>query len=119
MNNGISIASYVLMFAILIWTELFVCKRAKKHKGLIIPMITAAITVSLVLTFWRSSITVYVGDNSASAVTRFLDNPNDVRNILLLGSIPSVTLFVIYSVFMLRRKRVNRELKKIDLDMLR
>ena len=68
----------ILLISALIWIEMIICKRSKKHKGLILPIVTAATTLSLILIFWQSSITVYAGDNRASAVVKFLNNPEDI-----------------------------------------
>jgi len=118
MNNRLYIASYILLCAVLIVVEIIVCRRSKKHKGLIIPSITAVITLSLILIFWESNVTISVGENSASASTSFLYNPKEIMHIFLLGGIPTILLSTIDFVFWQKRKKVNRELRKIDIDML-
>ena len=118
MNNALFIVIYILLCAVLIVVEIIVCKRARRHSGLVIPVISAIITLFLVLLFWQSNITISGGNNSVSVSTSFLYNLEEIRSISLLGGIPTILLFTIDLVHRQKKKRVNRELRKIDIDMV-
>ena len=118
MNNALFIAIYILLCAVLIVMEIIVCKRSRRLSGWVIPTIAAVITLSLILVFWQSNVTISVGNNNASVSTSFLYNQEEIGSISLLGGIPTILLFTISLVFRLKKKRVNRELRKIDIDMV-
>ena len=118
MNDLVFIPIYIAVCIALIVGEFAICKLTKKHKGIILPTIAIIATLFFVLMHWRSSVIVSGGENSAFAQTKFLDNPKTIRDISLLGGIPTLLLFVIDFVFVQIKKKVNRELKKIDIDML-